>query len=119
MTALGVGGFDPAFRGETSPRSRWNPAAPHTEAFMKRPLAPSRGRTRRLNQQVATVLHTLRPLLRTDGGDIELVEVENGVVKVRFLGACVGCPSNPVTLKDGVERTLKARIPEIREVIAV
>jgi Fe-S cluster biogenesis protein NfuA len=55
-----------------------------------------------------------------DGGDIELVDVSDlGVVSVRLLGACVGCPSSTMTLKLGVEQTLKSRIPQVREVVCV
>jgi Fe-S cluster biogenesis protein NfuA len=54
-----------------------------------------------------------------DGGNVELVEVEEGVVKVRLTGACAGCPMSQMTLKMGIERHLKKEIPEIKEVIAV
>jgi len=62
----------------------------------------------------------IRPSLQADGGDIEIVEVtEEGVVKVRLTGACHGCPMSQMTLKMGVEHTLKKLIPEIKEVVSV
>lgn len=69
--------------------------------------------------QVKAVLQDLRPIIQRDGGDLEFVEVKDGVVYVRLAGACVGCPSSYFTLKMGVEEALKAQIPEIREVMAV
>ncbi len=61
----------------------------------------------------------IRPLLAMDGGSIELVSVENGVVKVRLSGACAGCPMSQYTLVNFVEATLKEKVPEVKEVIAV
>lgn len=73
---------------------------------------------KRLYERVASVLDTLRPMAQSDGGDIELVDVaENGVVRVRLLGACVGCPSSAMTLAMGIERNLKDQIPEVTSVI--
>jgi len=57
--------------------------------------------------------------LQADGGDAELVDVTEGVVKVRLKGACSGCPMSTMTLKQGIERILKERLPEVKEVIAV
>ena len=66
------------------------------------------------------VIDGIRPMLQNDGGDIELVEVTaDNSVKVRLQGACKGCPSAAMTLKMGVERMLKQRVPEVKEVIAV
>jgi Fe-S cluster biogenesis protein NfuA len=66
------------------------------------------------------VLETLRPSVQSDGGDIELIGVDaKGVVKVRFHGACIGCPSSEMTLTMGIERTLRHEIPEITSVICV
>lgn len=71
-----------------------------------------------LSDRVEEVLHSLKPLIRQDGGDIELVEVaEGGVVRVRLLGACVGCPSSSLTLTMGIERNLRDRLPEITRVV--
>jgi len=68
---------------------------------------------------VSAVLEEIRPSLKADGGDVELVEVAEGVVKVRLKGACSGCPMSTMTLKLGIENHLKQRIPEIKEVISV
>ena len=72
-----------------------------------------------MKKQVEDVLNKVRPSLAADGGDVELIEVENGIVKVRLKGACSGCPMSEMTLKMGVERIIKQEIPEIKEVIAV
>jgi Fe-S cluster biogenesis protein NfuA len=61
----------------------------------------------------------IRPLLQSDGGGIELVEVEGGVVKVRLTGACAGCPMAAITLQSAVERLLKESVPEVEKVVAV
>ena len=67
-------------------------------------------------QQVQEVLDKLRPFLLRDGGDCELVDVEDGVVKLRLLGACGSCPSSTITLKAGIERALLEEVPGIVEV---
>ena len=70
--------------------------------------------------RVAEVIESIRPMLQNDGGDIEMVSVEeDNTVKVRLQGACKGCPGAAMTLKMGVERLLKERIPEVKEVVAV
>jgi Fe-S cluster biogenesis protein NfuA len=69
-----------------------------------------------MKEQVEAVINEIRPLLQADGGDIELVGVEGGVVKVKLRGACAGCPGAAMTLKMAVERRLKAKIPEITSV---
>lgn len=58
-------------------------------------------------------------MLQADGGDVELVNVENGIVKVRLQGACAGCPMSQMTLQNGIERMLKQQIPEIKSVEGV
>jgi Fe-S cluster biogenesis protein NfuA len=58
-------------------------------------------------------------MLQADGGDVELVDVENGIVKVRLTGACKGCPMSQMTLKNGIERLLKKEIPEVKSVESV
>jgi Fe-S cluster biogenesis protein NfuA len=68
--------------------------------------------------RVEEVLEGLRPMLRMDGGDVELLAIEDGVVKLRLIGACTGCPMSTLTLKSGIERTLKQVIPEIERVEA-
>jgi Fe-S cluster biogenesis protein NfuA len=72
-------------------------------------------------EQIETVLDSIRPAIRADGGDVELVgyrETE-GIVEVRLLGACESCPISMMTLKEGIERRLKGSIPGIVEVSAV
>lgn len=66
-------------------------------------------------QQVSEVLDKLRPFLLRDGGDVDLVDVEDGVVKVRLMGACGSCPSSTITLKAGIERALIAEVPGVKE----
>jgi len=70
-----------------------------------------------LKEDIERVLDEIKPYLQADGGDVELVSVEEGVVKVRFLGECAGCPFKAMTLKTGVERYLKDKLPEVKEVI--
>ncbi len=71
-----------------------------------------------LLDRVASVINSLRPMVRDDGGDIELIDVDDeGVVHIRLHGACVGCPSSSVTLTLGIERNLKDQIPEVRRVV--
>lgn len=71
-----------------------------------------------VREKVERALDELKPQLQADGGDIELLGVENGVVKVRLKGACAGCPMSTMTLKMGVEQHLKKKIPEIVRVEA-
>ena len=70
-------------------------------------------------EQVQTVIDKIRPALQRDGGDVELVEIDNGVVKVRLQGACAGCPMSQMTLKNGIERILKQELPEVKSVESV
>ncbi|MBL4954852.1 NifU family protein [Neobacillus sp. YIM B02564] len=67
-------------------------------------------------EQVSEVLDKLRPFLLRDGGDCELIDVEDGIVKLRLLGACGSCPSSTITLKAGIERALLEEVPGIVEV---
>jgi Fe-S cluster biogenesis protein NfuA len=69
-----------------------------------------------MKEQVKQVLDKIRPSLQADGGDVELVDVENGIVKVRLKGACAGCPMSQMTLKNGIERLLKTEIPQVKAV---
>lgn len=64
-------------------------------------------------------LDKIRPAVRLDGGDIELIGIKDGVVTIRLFGACDGCPMSPVTLRAGVERILKDEVPDVREVVAL
>jgi len=72
-----------------------------------------------MQEKVEEVLDKVRPVLVRDGGNVELVEVEDGIVKVKLVGACAGCPMSTMTLKNGIERILKQEIPEVKEVVAV
>lgn len=72
-----------------------------------------------MRDKVETALAKIRPALQADGGDVELVDVNGGVVRLRLKGACLGCPMSTITLQQGIERILKEQIPEVKEVIAV
>ncbi|MEQ6377137.1 NifU family protein [Bacillaceae bacterium S4-13-58] len=69
-----------------------------------------------MQTQVQDVINKLRPFLLRDGGDVELVDVEDGIVRLRLMGACGSCPSSTITLKAGIERALIEEVPGIREV---
>lgn len=66
-----------------------------------------------IEKQVQEVLNKIRPYIQRDGGDVELVKVEDGIVYVRMLGACVGCASQDVTLRDGIEQILVEDVPGV------
>jgi len=70
-------------------------------------------------ENVQTVIEEIRPALQADGGDVELVDVKDGVVSVRLTGACGGCPMSTMTLKMGIERLLRQKLPEVKEVVNV
>jgi len=72
-----------------------------------------------MRDKVEEVLDKIRPSLIKDGGNVELVDVSDGTVKLKLTGACVGCPMSTITLKMGIERILKQEIPEIKEVVAL
>jgi len=73
-----------------------------------------------LREKVQDVINLIRPAVQADGGDIELVAVQNdGAVHIRFHGACHGCPSSTMTLQMGIERSLREKLPEVTSVIAV
>ena len=73
-----------------------------------------------MKEKIETALNKIRPMLKADGGDVELVEVtSDGIVKVKLTGACGSCPMSQMTLKNGVEKILKEEVSEIKEVIAV
>ncbi len=73
-----------------------------------------------MEEKVREVIEKIRPFLKADGGDVEIVEVtEDGTVKVRLTGACGHCPMSTMTLKMGIEKKLKESIPEVKEVVAV
>jgi len=69
-----------------------------------------------MKEKVEAVLNDIRPMLQRDGGDVELVDIQGGVVKVRLQGACAGCPMSQMTLRNGIERVMKERIPEVTAV---
>ena len=69
-----------------------------------------------MKERVEAALAKIKPALQADGGDVTLVDVKDGVVEVKLVGACAGCPMSRLTLKNGFERVLKEEIPEIKEV---
>lgn len=71
-----------------------------------------------MKAKVQEVLNSIRPALQADGGDVELVDIKDGKVIVRLIGACSSCPMSQMTLKMGVERALKEKVPEVMEVVA-
>ncbi len=72
-----------------------------------------------MREKVEAALEKIRPALRADGGDVELVDVKDGVVTVRLTGACGSCPMSTMTLRMGVERVIRKDVPEIKELVAV
>ena len=72
-----------------------------------------------MRAKVEEVLNNIRPSLQADGGDIELVDVKEGIVSLRLTGACAGCPFSAMTLKNSIEKILKQEISDIKEVVAV
>ncbi len=69
-----------------------------------------------MKEKVEKVLDEIRPMLIRDGGNVELVSIDDGVVKVRLQGACAGCPMSQMTLRNGIERVLKEKLPEVKAV---
>tara|TARA_A200000113_G_scaffold51118_1_gene42050 strand:- start:360 stop:590 length:231 start_codon:yes stop_codon:yes gene_type:complete len=69
--------------------------------------------------EIEKALDEIRPFLQSDGGNIEFVSLENDIVKVRLLGNCIGCSVNQMTLKNGVEMTIKKYLPTIKQVVSV
>jgi Fe-S cluster biogenesis protein NfuA len=72
-----------------------------------------------MKEKIEQALNTIRPSLQADGGDIQLVSIEDGVVKVRLTGACGGCPMSAMTMTQGVERAIKNAVPQVKKVLAV
>ena len=73
-----------------------------------------------MKEEVMKVIDRIRPSLQADGGDVELIDVsDDGVVEVRLVGACQGCPMAQMTLKNGIEKSLKQEIPAVKSVISV
>ena len=72
-----------------------------------------------MREKIEAAIDRVRPALQADGGDVELVEVKDGVVSVRLTGACGGCPMATMTLKNGIESIIREEVPEVKEVVAV
>ena len=72
-----------------------------------------------MKERVEQVINRIRPAVQMDGGDIELVDVVDGMVRLRLVGSCHGCPSSMMTLKQGIERAIRAEVPEITGVEAI
>ena len=72
-----------------------------------------------MREKVEAALAEIRPALVADGGDVQLVDVNEGVVTLRLTGACAGCPLSTMTLRNGIERVIREHVPEIKEVVAV
>jgi len=72
-----------------------------------------------MREKIEKALNDIRPALQMDGGDIQLVSIDDGVVKVRLTGACGGCPMSQMTMTQGVEQAIKKAVPQIKKVIAV
>ena len=72
-----------------------------------------------MREKIEAALEQIRPALLADGGDVQLIDVNNGVVTVRLTGACYGCPMAAMTLRQGIEQVLKQHVPEVKEVIAI
>ena len=73
-----------------------------------------------MEEKIRKALDEVRPSLQADGGDVDFVEVtDDGIVKVKLVGSCAGCPMSQMTLKQGIERYLRSQIPEVKEVVSV
>jgi len=72
-----------------------------------------------MREKVEEALARIRPALQADGGDVQLMDVKEGVVRVKLTGACGGCPMSTMTLRHGIERVIKEQVPEVKEVVAV
>lgn len=72
-----------------------------------------------MKEKIQEIIDKIKPMLQADGGDIEFVDYEDGVVKVRLQGACAGCPLSQITIKSGIEKMIKQEIPEVKSVEAI
>lgn len=72
-----------------------------------------------MKEKIQKALDKIKPMLQADGGDLEFVDYEDGVVKVRLQGACAGCPMSQMTVKNGIEKMLKQEVPEVKSVESV
>ena len=83
-------------------------------------MTPTAAQQPPVRERVQSVINLIRPAVQADGGDVELVDVSSdGVVQIRFHGACHGCPSSTMTLHMGIERNLRERVPEVTQVVPV
>jgi Fe-S cluster biogenesis protein NfuA len=73
----------------------------------------------KMREKVQAALERVRPALLADGGDVQLIDVKDGVVTLKLTGACGGCPMATMTLRNGIERVLKEQVPEIKRVVAI
>ena len=73
----------------------------------------------KMNEEIQKVINDIRPSLQADGGDVEFVDFKDGLVQVRLKGACAGCPMSQMTIKNGIEKYLKGKIPEVTSVESV
>ena len=92
-----------------------NAVAPEPSAVPVASIAPVAS----TDDRVRAVLDQIRPAVQADGGDVDFVDRVGSVVRVRFRGTCVGCPSLPLTLKGGVERAIRSQVPEVTRVESV
>jgi Fe-S cluster biogenesis protein NfuA len=72
-----------------------------------------------MREQVEAAIGKIRPALQADGGDVELVDVKDGVVKVRLTGACNGCPMATMTLREGIQKVIMEEVPEVKQIVSV
>ena len=72
-----------------------------------------------MREKVEAALEKIRPALQADGGDVQLMDVNEGVVSLRLTGACGGCPMATMTLRQGIERVLREEVPEVKDVVAI
>lgn len=89
-------------------------------AFMSIPIHQAIKGDPTMREKVEAAIEKIRPMLKADGGDVELVDVsDDGIVQVRLQGACSGCPMSQMTLKNGIERVIKQEVPEVKSVESV
>lgn len=72
-----------------------------------------------VKQRIERIIERIRPAIQADGGDVELVDLQDGVVQLRLMGACVGCPMSTMTLQAGIERMIRQEVPDIKGVMSV
>ena len=72
-----------------------------------------------MREKVEAAIGKIRPVLQADGGDVELININEGVVSIKLKGACGGCPMSTMTVKNGIERIIKETVPEVTEVVSI